>query len=90
VRFGSRGLAVKRISMENMSKFEQAIEKEATYLLQIREKIYKLELLKHVKEMRALQKDYFRTRDKNILVLSKQKEKEIDKLIHDIENPTLI
>lgn len=76
--------------MENMSKFEQAIEKEATYLLQIREKIYKLELLKHVKEMRALQKDYFRTRDKNILVLSKQKEKEIDKLIHDIENPTLI
>jgi hypothetical protein len=73
-----------------MTKFEEAISKEAEYLLQIREKIYKLELLKHVKEMRALQKDYFRTRNKNILVLSKQKEKEVDKLIQDIETPTLM
>jgi hypothetical protein len=76
--------------MSEPSKFEQAIEKEATYLLQMREKIYKLELLKHVKEMRALQKEYFKTRDKGILALSKQKEKEVDKLIQDIETPTLI
>jgi hypothetical protein len=73
-----------------MTKFEEAISKEAEYLLQIREKIYKLELLKHVKEMRVLQKEYFKTRDKNILASSKQKEKEVDKVIQDIETPTLM
>ena len=64
--------------------------KEADFLLQMREKINKLELLKHVKEMRALQKEYFRNRDKGILALSKQKEKEVDKLIQDIETLTLM
>jgi hypothetical protein len=76
--------------MENVSKFEQAISKEADFLLQMREKIYKLELLKHVKEMRALQTEYFITRSKKTLDLAKRKEKEVDKLIHEIETPTLI
>ena len=38
-----------------------------------------------VKDMRELQKTYFYTHNKDILVMSKQKEKEVDAAINDLE-----
>ena len=39
-----------------------------------------------VKEMRGLQKKFFRTKDKSLLVLLKQTEKNVDRLIKTSDN----
>lgn len=40
-----------------------------------------------VREMRQCQKDYFKTRDFNILNASKRLEKQVDEAIKDFETP---
>jgi len=42
------------------------------------------DLAKEVKEMRDLQKEYFRTRDKGVLGRSKSKERQVDILMDQI------
>lgn len=41
------------------------------------------EFLQHVMEMRAAQKEYFKTRTKESLQIALAKEKELDEMIHD-------
>lgn len=43
-----------------------------------------LDFLMAVTMMRRNQKEYFRTRDKNILEKSKKSEREVDMMIHDL------
>lgn len=45
-------------------------------------------LLKATREMRKLQKEYFKTRDRGILQQSKDKEREVDNLIR-VQEPDL-
>lgn len=47
------------------------------------------DLVKAVKEMRSLQRIYFKSRDFGDLTRSKNKEKEVDALIVKIENPDI-
>lgn len=47
------------------------------------------EFEKLVKEMRAMQKAYFRTREAATLQASKRLEKEVDKYLADKENPQM-
>lgn len=47
------------------------------------------EFEKLVLEMRKAQKAYFKTRDKNILPLSKQLEKRVDEYLESKDKPTL-
>lgn len=42
-----------------------------------------------VKKMRSAQKEYFRTRSKDVLLQSKQLEKEVDMMIKEISNERL-
>lgn len=42
-----------------------------------------------VKDMRASQKEYFRTRDKNILLQSKELERLVDKTLSSFDNPSI-
>ena len=48
-----------------------------------------LQLVQLVRAMRASQKEYFRTRDKNILLQSKELERQVDKMLSSFDN-TLI
>lgn len=41
------------------------------------------EFLQHVIEMRTAQKEYFKTRTKESLLVALSKEKELDEMIHD-------
>lgn len=45
------------------------------------------EFIQAVKEMRKLQDEYFRTRDKEVLRKCKSVEKQVDKLLQKYENP---
>lgn len=69
-----------------MSQFEKEILKEAECISRLKNSMFRLNFLTKVKEMRSLQKEYFKTRDKGILAKSKAKEKEIDEIILEIEN----
>lgn len=42
-----------------------------------------------VRQMRDVQKEYFRTRDKRILACSKELERRVDKAIEEADQPTL-
>ncbi|MCX6162226.1 MAG: hypothetical protein NTV87_12945 [Ignavibacteriae bacterium] len=42
-----------------------------------------------VSEMRSTQKEYFRTREKDVLIKSKQLESQVDKFINDFISQTL-
>ena len=46
-------------------------------------------LVTAVKNMRQLQKEYFKTRDLDVLSRSKVAEKEVDRLLEELENPGL-
>ena len=48
-----------------------------------------LQLVKLVRAMRASQKEYFRTRDKNILLQSKELERQVDKTLSSFDNPLI-
>ena len=45
-----------------------------------------LQLVQLVRAMRANQKEYFRTRDKNILLQSKELERQVDKTLSSFDN----
>ena len=47
------------------------------------------EFYQDVKRMRELQKEYFKTRRKDVLASSKLFEQKVDRHISDIENPGL-
>ena len=47
------------------------------------------ELFQAVKNMRQLQKEYFRTRDKAVMAKSIAAEKEVDRILEEIDNPGL-
>lgn len=44
------------------------------------------EIVKKVKQVRKLQKEYFQGRDRNVLQLSKNAERELDKLLEQTES----
>lgn len=44
------------------------------------------ELMTAIKEMRRLQKEYFKTRDKSVLFRSKLQEKKVDLMIREYED----
>jgi len=46
-------------------------------------------IIEKVREMRRLQKEYFRTRDNRVCQMSKDVEKYIDKLLIELETPNL-
>ena len=46
--------------------------------------------LEVVSQMRSVQKEYFRTRNKDVLIKSKQLESLVDKFITDFNSQTLI
>ena len=48
-----------------------------------------LQLVQLVRAMRANQKEYFRTRDKNILLQSKELERQVDKTLSSFDNPSI-
>lgn len=48
-----------------------------------------LMIIHRVSEMRKLQKEYFKTRDRGVLEKSKQQERFVDKLIDDLSKPKL-
>ena len=48
-----------------------------------------LQFIQLVRAMRASQKEYFRTRDKNILVQSKDLERQVDKTLSFFDNPLI-
>ena len=43
------------------------------------------DFLQLVKKLRAAQKKYFRTRDANVLLYSKELEKEVDRALEELE-----
>lgn len=47
------------------------------------------DFIKLVSKMRALQKEYFKTRNKDILMQSKAAEQEVDKYIYNHNNPSM-
>ena len=48
-----------------------------------------LQLVQLVKAMRANQKEDFRARDKNILLQSKELERQVDKMLSSFDNPSI-
>ena len=48
-----------------------------------------LQFIQLVKAMRASQKEYFRTRDKNILLHSKELERQVDNTLSSFDNPSI-
>lgn len=48
-----------------------------------------IELAKKVQEVRSAQKNYFNNRTKQHLEYSKQLERELDKVVEEIINPTV-
>ena len=48
-----------------------------------------LQFIQLVRAMRASQKEYFRTRDKNILSQSKALERQVDNTLSSFDNPSI-
>ena len=48
-----------------------------------------LQFIQLVKAMRASQKEYFRNREKNILLQSKELERQVDKTLSSFDNPSI-
>ena len=65
-------------------------EEEKRKSLQILLDMRHTEFYQDVKRMRELQKQYFKTRRKDVLASSKLFEQKVDRHIHDAENPTLL
>ena len=47
------------------------------------------QIIDEVRKMRQLQKDYFLSRDREILAASKASESRVDKLLKELETPNL-
>lgn len=47
------------------------------------------DFIKLVEEMRKLQKQYFKTRDRDVLIRSKEAERKVDIFIKDLREPKL-
>jgi len=45
------------------------------------------DFIKLVEEMRKLQKQYFKTRDRDVLIRSKESERKVDTFIKDLREP---
>ena len=48
-----------------------------------------LQFIQLVRTMRVSQKEYFRTRDKNILLQSKELERQVDKTLSSFDSPSI-